>query len=82
MVFLPLVGLYIAPEFYKNEIFDRSVDAFSFSLILYEVCRFKFSFGCLSSSISLSSTESFISVETEILKPQPMQVSSVHSEVN
>ncbi|XP_009389161.2 integrin-linked protein kinase 1 isoform X1 [Musa acuminata AAA Group] len=30
-------SLYIAPELYKNEIFDRSVDAFSFSLILYEM---------------------------------------------
>ena len=31
------VGLYVAPEVYKDEIFDRSVDAFSFGLILYEV---------------------------------------------
>jgi hypothetical protein len=27
----------MAPEVYKNEAFDRSVDAFSFGLILYEV---------------------------------------------
>lgn len=31
------VGLYMAPEVYKGEIFDRSVDAFSFGIILYEV---------------------------------------------
>ncbi|THG14382.1 hypothetical protein TEA_027798 [Camellia sinensis var. sinensis] len=30
-------GLYVAPEVYKNEIFDRSVDAYSFGLILYEM---------------------------------------------
>eukprot|EP00252_Welwitschia_mirabilis_P022348 TRINITY_DN6018_c0_g1_i1.p1 TRINITY_DN6018_c0_g1~~TRINITY_DN6018_c0_g1_i1.p1 ORF type:complete len:483 (-),score=98.91 TRINITY_DN6018_c0_g1_i1:374-1822(-) len=29
--------LYIAPELYKNEAFDRSVDSFSFGLILYEM---------------------------------------------
>lgn len=29
--------LYMAPEVYKNEAFDRSVDAFSFGLILYEM---------------------------------------------
>ncbi|CAL9165374.1 unnamed protein product [Musa hybrid cultivar] len=28
---------YIAPELYKNEIFDKSVDSFSFGLILYEM---------------------------------------------
>ncbi|KAH7685112.1 Dual-specificity kinase protein [Dioscorea alata] len=28
---------YMAPEVYRNEIFDRSVDAFSFGLILYEM---------------------------------------------
>lgn len=27
----------MAPEVYKDETFDRSVDAFSFGLILYEV---------------------------------------------
>lgn len=27
----------MAPEVYKDEIFDRSVDAYSFGLILYEV---------------------------------------------
>eukprot|EP00262_Sarcandra_glabra_P016523 TRINITY_DN5425_c0_g1_i1.p1 TRINITY_DN5425_c0_g1~~TRINITY_DN5425_c0_g1_i1.p1 ORF type:complete len:474 (+),score=75.30 TRINITY_DN5425_c0_g1_i1:735-2156(+) len=30
-------SLYIAPEVYRDEIFDRSVDAFSFGLILYEM---------------------------------------------
>lgn len=30
-------GSYVAPEIYKDEIFDKSVDAFSFGLILYEV---------------------------------------------
>ncbi|KAK8942171.1 Serine/threonine-protein kinase HT1 [Platanthera guangdongensis] len=30
-------SLYMAPEVYKNEIFDRKVDAFSFGLILYEM---------------------------------------------
>lgn len=29
----------MAPEVYRDEIFDRSVDAFSFGLILYEVCK-------------------------------------------
>lgn len=33
-------GLYVAPEVYNDEIFDRSVDAFSFGLILYEVMDF------------------------------------------
>ncbi|KAM0946499.1 putative protein kinase TKL-Pl-5 family [Dioscorea sansibarensis] len=28
---------YMAPEVYRNEIFDRSVDAFSFGLLLYEM---------------------------------------------
>lgn len=32
------VGLYVAPEVFKDGIFERSVDAFSFGLILYEVC--------------------------------------------
>ncbi|KAM6586161.1 hypothetical protein CsatB_013163 [Cannabis sativa] len=30
-------SLYVAPEVYKDEIFDRSVDAYSFGLILYEM---------------------------------------------
>lgn len=30
-------NLYMAPEVYKDEIFDRSVDAYSFGLILYEI---------------------------------------------
>ncbi|KAJ7980621.1 Ankyrin-kinase [Quillaja saponaria] len=32
-----LSSLYVAPEVYKDEIFDRSVDAYSFGLILYEM---------------------------------------------
>ncbi|XP_020593344.1 dual specificity protein kinase shkC-like [Phalaenopsis equestris] len=31
------LSVYMAPEVYKNEIFDRKVDAFSFGLILYEM---------------------------------------------
>lgn len=31
------LSFYMAPEVYKNEIFDRKVDAFSFGLILYEM---------------------------------------------
>lgn len=31
------IDVYIAPEVYKNEPFDRSVDVFAFGLILYEV---------------------------------------------
>lgn len=34
---LLIVDLYMAPEVYKDEIFDRSVDAYSFGLVLYEV---------------------------------------------
>ncbi|KAK9159406.1 hypothetical protein Syun_005747 [Stephania yunnanensis] len=30
-------NLYMAPEIYKDEIFDRSVDAFSFGIILFEM---------------------------------------------
>ncbi|XVF65877.1 hypothetical protein PTKIN_Ptkin09bG0286300 [Pterospermum kingtungense] len=30
-------NIYVAPEVYKNLIFDRSVDAYSFGLILYEM---------------------------------------------
>uniref|UniRef100_A0A1D1XMP7 non-specific serine/threonine protein kinase n=1 Tax=Anthurium amnicola TaxID=1678845 RepID=A0A1D1XMP7_9ARAE len=30
-------SLYVAPEVYKDEIFDRSIDAFSFGFILYEM---------------------------------------------
>ncbi|XP_061989639.1 integrin-linked protein kinase 1-like [Rosa rugosa] len=30
-------SLYVAPETYREEIFDRSVDAYSFGLILYEM---------------------------------------------
>ena len=29
----------MAPEIYNDEIFDRSVDAYSFGVILYEVLR-------------------------------------------
>jgi len=32
-----MAGLYMAPEVYKNEIFDKKVDSFSFGLILFEV---------------------------------------------
>lgn len=32
-----MIDLYVAPEIYKDDIFDRSVDAFSFGLIVYEV---------------------------------------------
>lgn len=32
-----LTNLYMAPEVYKDEIFDRSVDAYSFGLVLYEM---------------------------------------------
>ncbi|CAL9078620.1 unnamed protein product [Musa textilis] len=31
------LSLYMAPEIYRDEIFDMSVDAFSFGLILYEM---------------------------------------------
>ncbi|URE39681.1 serine threonine protein kinase [Musa troglodytarum] len=31
------LSLYMAPEVYRDEIFDRSIDAFSFGLILYEM---------------------------------------------
>uniref|UniRef100_A0A0R0IRN2 Protein kinase domain-containing protein n=1 Tax=Glycine max TaxID=3847 RepID=A0A0R0IRN2_SOYBN len=33
---IDLSSLYVAPEIYKDEVFDRSVDAYSFGLILYE----------------------------------------------
>ncbi|KAM1344977.1 hypothetical protein FF1_034387 [Malus domestica] len=32
-----ILCLYVAPEIYKDEIFTRSVDAYSFGLILYEM---------------------------------------------
>ncbi|KAH9606133.1 hypothetical protein KSS87_007275 [Heliosperma pusillum] len=31
------LNIYTAPELYKNEIFDKSVDAYSFAVILYEM---------------------------------------------
>lgn len=34
------VDVYMAPEIYGDELFDRSVDIFSFGLILYEVSSF------------------------------------------
>ncbi|KAH1236951.1 Integrin-linked protein kinase 1 [Glycine max] len=34
---IDLSSLYVAPEIYKDEVFDRSVDAYSFGLILYEM---------------------------------------------
>lgn len=30
----------MAPEIYKDDVFDRSVDAYSFGLIVYEVTTF------------------------------------------
>ncbi|WVZ25347.1 hypothetical protein V8G54_003891, partial [Vigna mungo] len=33
---IDLSSLYVAPEIYKDEVFDRSVDAYSFGLIIYE----------------------------------------------
>ncbi|KAL2343176.1 hypothetical protein Fmac_004461 [Flemingia macrophylla] len=32
-----LSSVYVAPEIYKDEVFDRSVDAYSFGLIIYEM---------------------------------------------
>lgn len=32
-----LIGPYVAPEIYKDEIFDRNVDIYSFGIVLYEV---------------------------------------------
>lgn len=37
LLFSMCLGVYIAPEMYRNEPFDRSVDVFAFGLILYEV---------------------------------------------
>ncbi|RYR64643.1 hypothetical protein Ahy_A03g010707 isoform D [Arachis hypogaea] len=34
---IDLLSVYLAPEIYKDEVFDRSVDAYSFGLILYEM---------------------------------------------
>lgn len=34
------VGLYVATEIFKDEIFDKSVDVYSFGLLLYEVIFF------------------------------------------
>ena len=31
------VDVYIAPEVYKNETFDKSVDVYSFGVMLFEV---------------------------------------------
>lgn len=36
--FFSMIDLYVAPEVYKDEIFDKSIDIFSFALVLYEVC--------------------------------------------
>lgn len=44
IIYLLCLDLYIAPEVYRDEIFDRSVDTFSFGLILYEVCLSSFIF--------------------------------------
>lgn len=35
--FADQLSVYTAPELYKDEIFDKSVDAFSFAIILYEM---------------------------------------------
>ncbi|KAJ3678130.1 hypothetical protein LUZ60_001933 [Juncus effusus] len=32
-----IISLYMAPEIYNNEMFDSTIDAFSFGLILYEM---------------------------------------------
>ncbi|KAL1327948.1 hypothetical protein AAHE18_13G339800 [Arachis hypogaea] len=37
---IDLLSVYLAPEIYKDEVFDRSVDAYSFGLILYEILVF------------------------------------------
>lgn len=34
---IDISNLYMAPEVYKDEIFDRSVDVYSFGLIVYEM---------------------------------------------
>ncbi|XP_061365712.1 integrin-linked protein kinase 1-like [Gastrolobium bilobum] len=34
---IDLSSLYVAPEIYKDEVFDRSVDAYSFGLVVYEM---------------------------------------------
>ncbi|MED6130998.1 Integrin-linked protein kinase 1 [Stylosanthes scabra] len=34
---IDLLSVYLAPEIYKDEVFDRSADAYSFGLILYEM---------------------------------------------
>jgi hypothetical protein len=41
LLFLCL-GYHTAPELYRNEAFDSSVDAYSFGFILYEVSKFLF----------------------------------------
>lgn len=41
ILLLSIVDLYMAPEVYKDEIFDRSIDAYSYGLILYEVHLFQ-----------------------------------------
>lgn len=55
------VDIYGAPEIYKDEIFDRTVDAYSFGIILYEVHFFFFiyflSIGMLSSMIKIHQLE-------------------------
>ncbi|KAK7399693.1 hypothetical protein VNO78_10882 [Psophocarpus tetragonolobus] len=34
---IDLSSFYVAPEIYKDEVFDRSVDAYSFGLVIYEM---------------------------------------------
>jgi len=36
------LGYHTAPELYRNDAFDSSVDAYSFGFILYEVSKFLF----------------------------------------
>ncbi|KAG2410372.1 Integrin-linked protein [Vigna angularis] len=52
---IDLSSLYVAPEIYKDEVFDRSADAYSFGLIIYEGSSDKES----SSNRSSFSKESF-----------------------
>lgn len=39
-IFWLIVGLYVAPEIYRDEMFGRSVDVYSFAIIVYEVSCF------------------------------------------
>lgn len=37
LIWFSLAGPYVAPEIYKDEIFDRNADIYSFGILLYEV---------------------------------------------